>query len=528
MIIDEYTLTIPKIGEGSYGEVYLTTKKNVKELYATKKVEKQKIMGEKLRQYFMNEIEILKNLNHQNIMKLIDVKTTHNHIFLITEYCNGGTLSENLSSYQKLHKTPFPEKIVIHLMKQLSDAIYYLHDKHIIHRDLKMENILLHFENLDDRKKLNLMQAKVKIIDFGFARYLNNNSISSSIVGSPLNMAPDILHALTDPKWRGNLKYNEKADIYSIGVFMFYILIGKPPFNAGDCNDLYKRVNDGIYAIPKDLKLSKQCINLMNGMLMQDSDKRFSIYEILKSDFLTKAYETFEMIDFSDLDNESNNNKNLKKNNLQHNENIIFLDIKEMINLENKQQLQLKENNENLNVVINDMNNRDQELEDLLEQLKKEKVCDSLKYQPKPNEKSNNIVPIMDYQSFDNQKNYGSNKQINLQKDEDLIKIDKNKINANSEISKNNVNVVKDKNLINLNEYENIQINFEEDKNKKNSNKNLINFPKDEVNFKKIYDFPLQELDNIFDMMNKKFEMFEMEAIPMYLENPEKYENFIL
>ena len=216
MILDEYLLNLPKIGEGSYGEVYLTSKKNSKEIYATKKVEKQKIISDKLRQYFLNEIEILKNINHPNIMQLVDIQSRHNYIYLITEYCNGGTLSDNLTMYQKLHKNPLPEKIVIYLMKQIADAIFYLHEKSIINRDLKMENILLHFENLDDRKKLNLLKAKVKIIDFGFARYLNDNSHSPSIVGSPYNMAPDILHALADPSWHKNLKYNQKADIYSI------------------------------------------------------------------------------------------------------------------------------------------------------------------------------------------------------------------------------------------------------------------------------------------------------------------------
>jgi serine/threonine-protein kinase ULK/ATG1 len=593
MILDEYILNLPKIGEGSYGEVYLTSKKNSKEIFATKKVEKQKIMSEKLRQYFLNEIEILKKLNHPNIMQLIEIKSSHNNIYLITEYCNGGTLSENLTLHQKLHKTPLPEKIVIHLMKEIADAIHYLHEQRIIHRDLKMENILLHFENLDDRKKLNLLKAKVKIIDFGFARYLNNDSISTSIVGSPLNMAPDILHALADSSWRMNLKYNEKADIYSIGVIMFILLIGKPPFNAGDYKDLYSKVNYGIYSIPKDLKLSKECITLMNGMMMQESEKRFSVMEVLRSDFLMKPYEKFEMVDFLEFENtkenfNNKNNKNDKNNNknnyvLQQNENNIFLDIKQMINLEYKKQTQLNKNinsnKENLNMILNDMNNKDKELELLLEQLKTNKIdsnkdininnfnSNNAQKNANPNnnflanqeDKANaayniNKIPEANNQVFKNlNANYNENKGKfgeNKAKEDELLKQkekekekEKEKSNyhdldghirkpsnANNVFNNNNVNNVNNNNLINLENYENIKGYFKENPNiKRNSDKNLANIMnKDDAINKGIFDIPMEKLDGIFEMINKKFEMFEMEAIPIYLENPQQYENFIL
>ncbi len=452
-IVGEYILK-EKIGKGSYGEVYLTSKNNSNETYATKELEKEKVMGPILKRYFVNEMEILKILNHPNIMQLVDIQSRHNYIYLITEYCNGGTLSENLTKYQKLHKTPLPEKIVIYLMKQISDAINYLHEKSIIHRDLKMENILLHFENLDDKKKLNLLKAKVKIIDFGFARYLNNNSHSPSIVGSALTMAPDILHALADPSWHKNLKYNEKADIYSLGVIMFILLIGKPPFNAGDYKELFSKVNFGIYSIPKDLKLSKQCITLMNGMLMQESEKRFSILEVFRSDFLMKPYEKFEMIDFSEFENSNKNNNFV----IEQNEKNIFLDIKQMISFDNQKQpqKQLDENinsinKENMNVILNDMNNKDEELEMLLEQLKNNKI-----------------------ESFN---------QNNIEF-----------YSSNSDINNNNNN---------------------------NNNNNVMPL-------QEIFEIPIQKLENIFDMINKRFEMFQMEAIPIYFENPKLYENFIL
>jgi serine/threonine protein kinase len=574
MILDDYILNLPKIGEGSYGEVFLTSKKNSKEIFATKKVEKQKIMSEKLRQYFLNEIEILKNLNHPNIMQLVEIKSSHNNIYLITEYCNGGTLSDNLTLHQKMHKSPLPEKTVIYLMKQIADAVHYLHERRIIHRDLKMENILLHFENLDDRKKLNLLKAKVKIIDFGFARYLNNDSISSSIVGSPLNMAPDILHALADSSWRKNLKYNEKADIYSIGVIMFILLIGKPPFNAGDYKDLYSKVNYGIYSIPKDLKLSKECITIMNGMMMQDSERRFSIMEVLRSDFLMKPYEKFEMVDFAEYENSNSNfNGNLNGSNvknkhnyvLQQNENNIFLDIKQMINLDNKKhpQQQLNENinsnKENLNVILNDMNNKDEELEVLLEQLKTNNINKIESNKNANNYHSNNndknfLQPHEEKRNNLYHKKTGSNAQAGKKMNDiydnkgkiEEIKALEVKKESQKEIEKDGKNIYADLdknakkqnsannnanyNLINLDNYDNIKGYFKGngDTNKKNSDKNLAYVNKEDGLNKGIFEIPMDKLDNIFDMINKKFEMFEMEAIPIYLENPQHYENFIL
>jgi len=403
-------------------------------------------------------------------------------------------------------------------------------------------------------------------------------------------MAPDILHALADPSWHKNLKYNQKADIYSIGVIMFILLIGKPPFNAGDYKELFSKVNYGIYSIPKDLKLSKQCITLMNGMLMQESEKRFSILEVLRSDFLMKPYEKFEMIDFSEFEN-SNKNNNF---NIEQNEKNIFLDIKQMISFENKKQPQQQNekissnNKENMNVILNDMNNKDEELEMLLEQLKNNKIEStnlnindfySSNSNNNNNNKNNNInnneknflaPPLQEEtgsSSFlkktgsnnipdaksninainafgdnnnNNYKNNKANEANNYAKNDDMTKqirdkeVKEQEKEKNPYLNLNNPNNNANKNLINLDNYDNIkEYNNKEsgrESNRKNTDQKLAkNGIKDDVMLHKdIFDIPMQKLDNIFDMINKKFEMFEMEAIPIYLENPKLYENFIL
>ena len=122
----------------------------------------------------------MKELNHENIIKLYEVKETSNYFNLVIEYCNGGNLEEYFEKYQEEHNAPFPEELIQYLMRQIISAVKYLHDKRIIHRDIKLEKILIHYDSEEDRKKMNLIKAKVKIIDFGFSRYLKKGELAYS------------------------------------------------------------------------------------------------------------------------------------------------------------------------------------------------------------------------------------------------------------------------------------------------------------------------------------------------------------
>jgi len=172
MMIDDLSL-IKRLGQGSFGEVFLTSKKGHSQLYATKKIPKAIADSEKVKKYFKNEIIILQQLNHKNIMKLIEIKQTKDNYYLVCELCNGGSLNECLDKYRKINRKPFTEEVVQYLMRQIVDAIKYIHHNHIIHRDLKLDNILVNFDNEEDKKNMNLFGAQVKIIDFGFAIHLD-------------------------------------------------------------------------------------------------------------------------------------------------------------------------------------------------------------------------------------------------------------------------------------------------------------------------------------------------------------------
>ena len=132
-----------EIGRGAFGEVYLTSKKGSTQLFATKKVSKQKIETPSIKKYFINEITILKELHHKNIIRLETIRQTIHNFYIITDYYNGEDLSSCLRKHRMIKGKPFSEEIIQHLMRQIIDALKYLHSKRIIHRDLKLDNILI-------------------------------------------------------------------------------------------------------------------------------------------------------------------------------------------------------------------------------------------------------------------------------------------------------------------------------------------------------------------------------------------------
>ena len=117
---------------------------------------------------------ILKQFQHPNIIKLYDVKVTENYVYLIMEYCNGGSLLEALNHYKKCYGKPFTENIVQFLMKQILSAIQFLHKNGVIHRDLDLENILLKYNSQMEANSHNILLSQVKIIDFNISYKLEN------------------------------------------------------------------------------------------------------------------------------------------------------------------------------------------------------------------------------------------------------------------------------------------------------------------------------------------------------------------
>ena len=298
MLVDDLTLA-KCLGKGSFGEVYLTSKQGSKLKYATKRIDKKFAANPRAKKYLDNEINILKEIDHPNIIKLYEVRETTQYYYLVMDFCNGGGLSDCLEEYKKKNRKPFPEEVVQYLMKQIIGAMNYLHGRHILHRDIKLDNILVNFDNEDDRKKKNMLKAKVKLIDFGFARHLDPSQLAYSTLGSPINMDPGILRKLNKMENSRDYGYDEKADIWSLGTICYEMLIGKCTFDAGSMKELVYKVERGNYFLPTSL--SKEAVSFLNGMLQYDSKKRLSSKQLMNHAFLTKPYSELNKMNLKDV-----------------------------------------------------------------------------------------------------------------------------------------------------------------------------------------------------------------------------------
>jgi serine/threonine protein kinase len=287
MLVEDLTLQ-KCLGKGAFGEVYLTSKQGSHEKFATKKIDKKFASNPRAKKYLDNEINILKEIDHPNIIKLYEVKETNKFYYLVMELCNGGGLSDCLEDYQNKYKKPFPEEVVQYLMRQIMSAINYLHKKNILHRDIKLDNILVNFETLEDKNKRNMLKSHVKIIDFGFARHLAPAQLAYSVLGSPINMDPGILRKLNKMEHSNDYGYDQKADIWSLGTICYEMLIGKCTFDAESMKELLRKVEEGNYFLPTTI--SKEAVSFLNGMLQYDLKKRLSSEELYNHKFLTKPY----------------------------------------------------------------------------------------------------------------------------------------------------------------------------------------------------------------------------------------------
>ena len=285
-----------EIGKGAFSKVYLATKKDTGERYAIKRIDKSFVNDKRYKKYLNNEIFILNNIKHENVIKYEGMKSTMNYLYLMFEYCNGGDLQSCLNKYMDKYNKPFPEEIVQYIMRQIISGFVYLHGRQILHRDIKLENILVKFKSEEDKNNLNMLKTDIKITDFGFSRYLKGDNLAKSVLGNPINMDPKILRKMARIENDSDFGYDQKADIWSLGTITYELLIGCPAFDATSYDELIQKIEKGNYRIPHDISLSKEAIAFLNGMMRYDPKTRLSIDELAKQFFLTKDISTFHYI----------------------------------------------------------------------------------------------------------------------------------------------------------------------------------------------------------------------------------------
>ena len=292
MKIEDITL-LKELGSGGFGSVYLATKEGKKEHFAAKLLNRDRCDGE-YKRYLLDEISILKELNHPNIYKIGDIKKTSKYYIMLTEYVNGGSLSDCLEKYKKYFHMPFTEEIVQYLMRQIIDAFKYIHAKGIMHRDVKLENIMVNFNNDNDKIQLNLLKSTVKIIDFGLA----HRGLGKTIVGTKEYMPPFLLKKYANSiasQYCKPEKYDQKVDIWSLGATCYQMLIGKRVFSASSLSELVNLVEAGNYVVPTTL--SREVVSFLNCMLQYDENKRLTAAQLSQHPFLTKNVRDFVRID---------------------------------------------------------------------------------------------------------------------------------------------------------------------------------------------------------------------------------------
>uniref|UniRef100_A0A669PB33 non-specific serine/threonine protein kinase n=1 Tax=Phasianus colchicus TaxID=9054 RepID=A0A669PB33_PHACC len=205
------------IGHGAFAVVFKGRHKEKPELEVAVKCINKKNLA-KSQTLLGKEIKILKELKHENIVALYDFQVS---TFNYGEYCNGGDLADYLHTMRTLS-----EDTIRLFLQQIAGAMKMLHSKGIIHRDLKPQNILLSYAG---GRKSNPNNIRIKIADFGFARYLQNNMMAATLCGSPMYMAPEVIMSQ---------HYDAKADLWSIGTIIYQCLTGKAPFQASSPQDL--------------------------------------------------------------------------------------------------------------------------------------------------------------------------------------------------------------------------------------------------------------------------------------------------
>ena len=291
------------IDSGCFAEIYLSKKQDSDMLYATKKIDLKYISVEPLFKTHLNsEINFLKEMNHNNIIKLYDVKVTKENIYLIMEYCNGGSLKKALNNYKQKFGKPFTEDIVQYLMKQILTAVEYLHNHGIIHRDLKLENILLKYDNGNENEQnnLNFFMSQIKIIDFNIS---SRSQKFEKNIKKPNEEFESNIYETVD----------EKVDIWYLGLLCYEMLTGEKLFPEGyNIKHLY-----GI-TLPQNISLSAQTFLL--SMLQINKEKRLSATQLLKHEFIIKNTNMLEIpSEFDTINNNTINNNTSESDTLNNN-----------------------------------------------------------------------------------------------------------------------------------------------------------------------------------------------------------------
>ena len=267
---DNYYKKLKDLGSGSYGSVYMARNNVTENIVAIKVIEKvQENMIDDME--IQNEINILKTLSHPNIVKIYEFFDSPLNYYIVTEFCKKGELFSYI-------KNEYNERQLSVLFYQVFSGLVYLHEKKILHRDLKLENIMVSEIERDIVTEEEYFW--IKIIDFGTAKIFEKNRAEKAVIGSSYYIAPEVL----------NQRYNEKCDTWSIGVILYMTLVGSAPFDGITDDEIINRIKIGRYnkSDSRYLEHSEEVRDLVSKLLEKDISKRLSAKEALNHPWFDK------------------------------------------------------------------------------------------------------------------------------------------------------------------------------------------------------------------------------------------------
>ena len=253
------------LGTGAFGEVRMCVHRESGAQRAVKVLRKSNMDDDEKRMLF-NEINILKEIDHPNIIKMYEFYEDEKRYYMVTEICKGGELFDEI-----LQRGKFTERDTATLMKQVLSCINYCHNANIVHRDLKPENILL---------EANKDFDQLKIIDFGTSLVYDPNRNLDEKLGTPYYIAPEVLQK----------SYNNKCDIWSAGVITYILLSGMPPFNGQSDQEIMKKVREGQFSFEDRIwqTISDNAKDFIRSLLTYNKDERPSAQEALQHRWITE------------------------------------------------------------------------------------------------------------------------------------------------------------------------------------------------------------------------------------------------
>ncbi|KAL8569911.1 NUAK SNF1-like kinase 1 [Nucella lapillus] len=251
------------LGEGTYGKVKLACEKATGEQVAIKYVKKTKIRDEMDLKRIRREIRILSTLRHPHIINIRQVFEKKDRIVLVMDCALGGELYDHLNTHRHI-----PEPNTRRLFRQIASAVHYMHQNSIVHRDLKLENIILDSE------------GDVKIADFGLANYFSYDRTLDTFCGSPLYASPEIVN--------GKPYHGPEVDVWSLGVVLYTLAYGAMPFESSNLKVLRQQISDGLYAEP-----AQPCgaAGLIRHMLTVTPARRATVQDVLNHWWVNLGHE---------------------------------------------------------------------------------------------------------------------------------------------------------------------------------------------------------------------------------------------